>query len=193
MLIHIAIQLCTPYVSSRKSYDSFNKMTFIHLRDPAGNRLKFAGYRSSRGTLFSRRAGHKRSKDYSKYPGRSIHPNDRKHFSGPLRCLRNFSHGVAIILERCTRRSLFTFCLLPFQSSSLGMSSDVFFSFFCLKKKWQICVLFLYLMQIPGYVIETFVFVSIAYWLMGLKPEAGAFLYSCWILMVTCNTAAACG
>jgi hypothetical protein len=48
-------------------------------------------------------------------------------------------------------------------------------------------------MQIPGYVVETFVFVSIAYWLMGLKPEAGAFLYSCWVLIVTCNTAAACG
>ncbi|EFX84423.1 ABC protein, subfamily ABCG [Daphnia pulex] len=46
---------------------------------------------------------------------------------------------------------------------------------------------------IPGYVVETFVFVSIAYWLMGLKPEAGAFLYSCWVLIVTCNTAAACG
>ena len=48
-------------------------------------------------------------------------------------------------------------------------------------------------LQIPGYVIETFIFVTIAYWLMGLRPEAGAFFKTCLVLIVTCNTAAACG
>lgn len=48
-------------------------------------------------------------------------------------------------------------------------------------------------MQIPGYVVETFVFITIAYWLMGLRPNADAFFYTFFICVLTCNTAAACG
>ena len=49
------------------------------------------------------------------------------------------------------------------------------------------------LLKIPGYVIETFLFVTIAYWLMGLRPEVVAFFKTVLVLTVTCNTAAACG
>jgi hypothetical protein len=41
--------------------------------------------------------------------------------------------------------------------------------------------------------VETFIFISICYWLMGLRPEPAAFAYTFMILVVTCNTAAACG
>lgn len=47
--------------------------------------------------------------------------------------------------------------------------------------------------QLPGFVIETVVFITISYWLMGLRPDMSSFLYTCFILIVTCNTAAACG
>nr|QST15008.1 ABCG2-like7 protein [Diaphanosoma celebensis] len=46
---------------------------------------------------------------------------------------------------------------------------------------------------LPGYIVETVIFVTISYWLMGLRPDAASFLKTCVILIVTCNTAAACG
>lgn len=150
----------------------------------------FAGYRPSSWTLFSRRTRDQRSKDDSKYPRRFIHLDDWKHLSGSLRGAWYFPDGMAAVLERCTRRTLFTLCLLSLQSGGFGKSSAIVWfkgKRFCFSR------LFFLIMQIPGYVVETFVFVSIAYWLMGLKPEAGAFFYSCWVLIVTCNTAAACG
>ena len=107
--IPIAIQPFTLYESSKKSYAS----KFV----PVWNRLfillcVFAGYRSSSWTLFSRRTRHQRSKDNSKYSRRFIHFDNWKHVSGSLRRPRYFSDGVAAVLERCARGTLFTFCLL---------------------------------------------------------------------------------
>ena len=45
----------------------------------------------------------------------------------------------------------------------------------------------------PGFVFETIIFVSISYFLMGLRPDYVSFIQSCILLIITCNTAAACG
>jgi len=46
---------------------------------------------------------------------------------------------------------------------------------------------------IPGFVLDPVIFITIAYWLVGFRPTADAFLYTVLIVILTSNAAAACG
>lgn len=92
---------------------------------------------------------------------------------------------MAVVSAWNQKRTLFSVILLLIKSVGLSKRfvTEVSLNLKLTKLVWQI----------PGYLVETFVFVTIAYWLMGLRAEADAFLYTFLICVVTCNTAAACG
>ncbi|XP_035706498.1 protein scarlet isoform X3 [Folsomia candida] len=46
---------------------------------------------------------------------------------------------------------------------------------------------------VPGFIAEPLLFVTVAYWLVGLRATMTAFLQTCLVILLTANTAAACG
>ncbi|XP_065564713.1 protein scarlet-like isoform X1 [Artemia franciscana] len=46
---------------------------------------------------------------------------------------------------------------------------------------------------LPGFILEPIIFTTVAYWIMGLRNSAPAFLYSVLVIILTANTASACG